>query len=103
MRAGGERMKRHLVILVLALTGCGSTGIVPMDKDTYMVANTAAGRGFATGDGPKADVYREANEFCALKNKRVETLEITSQDGKPFVRSGHAELHFRCVSESAVK
>jgi hypothetical protein len=63
----------------------------------------AAGRGFATGDGPKADVYREANEFCTQKNKKVETLKITSQDGKPFVRSGHAELHFRCVRESDAK
>lgn len=96
-------MKKFLVISVLALTACGSTGIIPMDKDTYMVANTAAGRGFSTGDGPKADVYREANEYCAQKNKKVETLKITSQDGKPFVRSGRAELQFRCVGESEAK
>jgi hypothetical protein len=96
-------MKWHLSILALALSGCGSTGIIPMDKGTYMVANTAAGRGFSTGDGPKADVYLQANEFCAKTNQQVETLNITSQDGKPFVRSGHAELQFRCVNGSEKK
>jgi hypothetical protein len=54
-------MKWNIIILILILSGCGSTGVVPMDKGTYMVADMAAGRGFSTADGPKASVYRQAN------------------------------------------
>ena len=64
-------MKTCLVILTLVLTGCVSTGVVPMDKDIYMVSKRSAQFGFGPADGVKADVYREANEFCEKQNKKV--------------------------------
>ena len=64
-------MKTWLVFLALVLTGCASTGVVPMDKDTYMVAKRSAQFGFGPADGVKADVYREANDFCAKENKKL--------------------------------
>lgn len=67
-------MKTWLVILTLVLTGCASTGVVPMDKDTYMVSKRSAQVGLGPADGVKADVYREANEFCKKQNKKVETV-----------------------------
>jgi len=94
--SGGEPMKTCLVILMLALTGCSSTGVVPMDKNTYMVAKRSAQLGFGPADGPKADVYREAKEFCAKQNKEVETVALNMTDSG-FARPARAELQFRCI------
>jgi hypothetical protein len=69
-------MKTWLVFLALVLTGCASTGVVPMDKDTYIVAKRSAQFGFGPADGVKADVYREANDFCAKENKKLETMKL---------------------------
>ena len=60
----GEIMKTWLVFLALVLTGCASTGVVPMDKDTYMVAKRSAQFGFGPADGVKADVYRRQTTFA---------------------------------------
>jgi hypothetical protein len=78
------------------LFGC-STGVVQMDKDTYMVAEKAGGCGFATAGGQEADAYRKANAFCANQNKYVETISTESKGGVPFARCASAELKFRCV------
>jgi hypothetical protein len=96
-------MKTLLVILALALTGCSSTGIVPMDRDTYMVAKKSHQFGMGPPVGAKADVYSEANEFCARQGRKVETvtLEMTNS---AFAREGSVTLQFRCVvSDSAQK
>ena len=43
------------------LVGCSSTGVVPMDSGTYMIAKRSAQVGFGPPDGVKADVYSELN------------------------------------------
>jgi hypothetical protein len=83
-------------ILMLALTGCSSTGVVPMDRDTYMLSERSAQVGFGPADGAKADIYREANEFCAKQNKKVETVSLQMTDSG-FARPASASLQFRCV------
>ena len=95
-------MKTWLVFLALVLTGCASTGVVPMDKDTYMVAKRSAQFGFGPADGVKADVYREANDFCAKVNKKLETVKL-DMTNSGFARPASASLEFRCVSDSAPK
>lgn len=95
-------MKTWLVILALVLTGCASTGVVPMDKDTYMLAKRSAQVGFGPADGAKADVYREANDFCAKQNKKLETVKL-DMTNSGFARPASASLEFRCVSDSPSK
>lgn len=80
---------------VFVLTGC-ATNIVPADGDTYLATKTSAKGMFASGSGVKADVYEEANAFCAKKGLQLETVNVTAQNGIPF-RAGNAELQFRCV------
>ena len=65
-------MRILLILAVVALMGCASTGVVPMDKDTYIVSKRDAQVGFGPPVAAKADVYREANEFCAEQKKKVE-------------------------------
>lgn len=93
-------MKAWLVFLAIVLTGCTSTGIVPMDMDTYMVAKRSAQIGFGPANGAKSDVYREASEFCATQNKKLETVKLDMTNSF-FARPGSASLQFRCVSDSA--
>lgn len=88
-------MKYILVLISFMLTACSSTGIVPMDSGTYMIAKRSAQVGFGPPNGVKADVYREANDFCAKDQKHVETinLEVTNSG---FARPGNVSLNFRC-------
>lgn len=64
-------MKKVLILAALLLPACSSTGVVPMDSGTYLIAKRSAQVGFGPPDGVKADVYREANEFCDKVHKEV--------------------------------
>lgn len=92
-------MRRYTLPLVAVLAGC-STGIVPMDHGTYMVSTRSPGAGLVSGDGSKADVYRDATDFCSAKGQDVETINVDVKDGRVFVRGASASLQFRCVDRA---
>lgn len=96
-----EIMKSLQVILAsvatIALVGCSSTGVIPTDKDTYMISKQSAAGMFGTPEGVKADIYVEANEFCSKQGKAVETVNVQGKNAIPFTRQGSASLTFRCV------
>jgi hypothetical protein len=91
-------MKTRIIILLFALAGCSpyATGVVPMDKDTYMVSDYGA-----SVERAKASVYSDANRYCAKQNKMVDTvsLKITEKTGA-FSRNpaDRAEILFRCIN-----
>ncbi len=93
-------MKRIVVLLliVLTLSGCASTGIVPTGRNEYMISKTDMGDVWHTGAKVLAKLYIEANEYCAKKNMFVEKISEETNDGKVFVRNANATLRFRCVS-----
>lgn len=88
-------MRYVLIFGAFMLTACSSTGVVPMNSGTYLIAKRSAQAGFGPPDGVKADVYREANDFCAKERQNVETinLEVTNSG---FARPGNVSLQFRC-------
>jgi hypothetical protein len=90
-------MKTLLTIAALTLTACAgnSTGVIPMDMDSFMIAK-AASHGPGRSLENKAQVYREANEFCGNKGQQVQTVHEASTFGLPFKPSEN-ELQFRCV------
>lgn len=90
-------MKKYLLLMSLFLVACGSTGVVQMDADQYMVSVKSAEIGFVSGDGAKADAYIEANEFCRRQGKSVETLNVKTR-GSGLARSASATLEFTCVN-----
>lgn len=91
----GGYMKYILILAAFMLAACSSTGVVRMDSGTYMIAKRSVQVGFGPPDSVKADVYREANDFCAKQQKEVETinLEVTNSG---FARPGNVFLQFRC-------
>ena len=83
----------------ILVSGCASTGVVPADRGTFMVAKQSAAGIFGTSGGVRADVYTEANEFCARNGNTVETVNIEVKDAVPFVRTGSALIKFKCVAK----
>lgn len=77
-------MRRLIPLLLLA--GCASR-VVSISQDTYMLASSSP---LASGGEITVSLYREANAFCAERQKQVVTVDSKS-------RFGSAEIKFRCV------
>ena len=91
-----------LGLLLSILAGCSTTGVVPIGEGAYMVAKTSAGGMFSSADAMKAELFREANAFCAGQQKQLVTVKVITLNAIPIVRSfPHAEVQFRCEAESA--
>ena len=88
-------MKKLYAFVMIFIVGCASTGVVPMDAGTYMIAKRSVQAGLGPPDGVKADVYKEANEFCSEENKKVETIDLQVTNSG-FARPGNVSLTFRC-------
>jgi hypothetical protein len=87
-----------LLVFAALLASCASTGIIPADRDTFMLAKTSGGGALGSAAGVLAEIYTEANAFCAGHGgKMVEKIEETRTEGIPFVRMAGADLRFRCV------
>jgi hypothetical protein len=96
---------RNILFLIIALTtflvsGCQSTGVVPMDGDSYMIGKKDGSPGIGISLSNKADVYREANDFCREKGLEVKTLEVIVKPSLPAML-GSTELHFKCVTSGS--
>jgi len=81
----------------MLLGGCASTGVVPMDQDSYMIGKKDGTPGLGVSLSNKAEVYREANEFCRSKGLEVKTLHVTTTPARP-AQLGSTELQFKCVA-----
>ena len=84
------------LIGLLSVVGCQSTGVIQMDRDSYMIGKKDGSPGLGVSLSNKAEVYREANAFCRDKGLEVETLHVTTTPAAP-AQLGSTELQFRCV------
>lgn len=84
--------------IVLLIAGCSGPGIVPMGRDTYMVAKDGSFTTFG-GGAVKAELYQEANAFCENKRKKLMPVKEASRDSG-YGRYANAELQFRCLDEN---
>lgn len=82
----------------LALVGCASTGIVPMDSGSYFISKKSPQVGFGPPVGIKGEVYTEANAFCGKDGKAVETIKL-EETNAGLAQSAAVTLQFRCVSK----
>lgn len=60
-------MKLKIAFLAIACSACQSTGVIPVDQDSFMIGKKDGTPGIGISLSNKADVYREANEFCRKK------------------------------------
>ena len=94
-------MKKILIATAVAsiLAGCASTGIIPADRDTYLVSQTWAPFGFQAPTHATATVYQQAHDFCAQRGLQVETVSL-DQVPSALGRPTSATLQFRCTGEA---
>ena len=85
-----------ITIPISLLAGCAS-GPVEMGRDTYMMTDTGAWS-WSSGAAIKAGLYKDANKYCAAKNKVMLPVRSRQQDGS-FKNFGNAELQFKCLPE----
>jgi hypothetical protein len=98
MKVTRMKILSALLLIVLFTTSC-ATGVVPMDKGEFMSSKSSAAGAFGDPQAVLADLYKEANEYCAKTGQSVETISAMSEKGIPFVRPARATLKFRCVNK----
>jgi hypothetical protein len=76
--------------------GCAS-GVVPMGRDTYMVAHK--GSSWSTVSSLKAECLKDANRYCDKRRLAMVPISTSGHDGG-FGIVGSCELTFRAVKES---
>ena len=85
-----------LISVALILTACASSGPVSMGKDTYMITKQSS-TGFHSGASVKAEIYREANEFCVKQGLQFQPVRDNAKDGVPGYAFANAEVVYRCL------
>ncbi len=85
-----------LCLSFVFLVACADTGIVPMDKDTYLISKKSPQVGFGPPIGIKGEAYADANEFCNKTGKAVKTIKL-DETNSGFARAAAVSLEFRCI------
>jgi hypothetical protein len=91
-------MKNLLLIFILIfLSGCASSGVIPLDRGVYYISKADARLGIGP---PSAEtitsVYKEANDFCAKNNKEVKRINNLYTDSAP-AKTANFALEFKCI------
>jgi hypothetical protein len=89
-------MKYLIIILIAFLSACQSTGVISMDHGTYMIGKKDGSPGLGVSLTNKAEVYKEANDFCNKRGLEVKTINVTVKPAK-IANLGSTELEFKCV------
>lgn len=87
-------MKKTKLLLLLAVTGCAQSGIIPAGIDTYMVSSSGVGYSSA---GVRADVYAAANAFCEERGLVMVPMALSVKEGEAFRFPPSANLTFRAL------
>lgn len=90
------KIKYGTILLLLAISGCASTGVIPMGNNSYLIGKKDGVPGLGISLTNKADVYKEANIFCSARGLEVETLNLVTIPARP-AQLGSTELQFKCV------
>ena len=88
-------MRYLLLALVILLSGCASTGVVPKGGGVYMIDKTSAQACCGPPNAVKAEVFAEASEFCARTNQDIEVVNLAVTN-TIIMRPGNVSLEFRC-------
>lgn len=84
------------VVICAVLAACSSTtGIVPIGNGIYMSSKQDYSLNWHGGK-VKAELYKEAAQFCAAQGKSSVPLSDNSQDAAAYTNYASAEIKFRC-------
>jgi hypothetical protein len=87
-----------ILLALTILSGCAAnTGFVKTGDNSYMYAKESDW--VTSGGSVKADMYKEAADFCAKQDKQFEQTSSTSSDSNGITSRASAEIQFRCVDK----
>lgn len=86
---------------VSAIACASSSGITQISDNTYM-SSKLGGISTLSGSQLKADLFKEADQFCSSKGKKMESLAATHVDRGQWTQgtAAAAEIQFKCVTPS---
>lgn len=82
--------------IALLLSGCASSGVVPLSADKLMISKNTAKFGGGISASAASEVHEEANDFCAKQGKKVETVDLQLTPGRAG-SLGNVTLQFKCI------
>ena len=82
--------------VLLVLSACQSTGVIPTGQNSYMIGKKDGTPGLGVSLSNKAEVYKEANEFCAAKGLALQEVHSVVTPAMP-AQLGSTELYFKCI------
>lgn len=94
-----EQCRIHLPLigtLLILLTSCSSTGVIPIGSNTYMISKSSKAGAFANTAKLKAGVIREANAYASSKGKVAQGISI--KERRPDVGFPSVEYQFSLVN-----
>lgn len=94
-------MKRIIVAACIALSACATTSGIVDAGDGVFYASKQAASSFSGAGSLKAELIREASEFCS-KSKQAVQITQTEESTPPYVFGNypHVEIYFRCGKRS---
>ena len=84
------------VAAVCLMAGCATTdtGITPIGGGQYMLSKLGGMTDFSGGT-VKAELYKEAADFCGKAGKQLTPINSTSENSG-YGKHASAEIQFRC-------
>jgi hypothetical protein len=86
--------------LMVTLIGCAShTGVIPMGKDTFMIAKQQA-TGFPGLGNMKAEIIGEGSMYCSGQGKEFQIVS-THETQPPYILGNYprSEIQFMCIAK----
>ena len=92
-------VKNIAPLFILLISSCASiSNVVPAGPDTYMISGYDRSIG-ASGGIVKAELFKQAADYCTQQNKVFVPINSSGVDYKVFRNLANAELIFRCLSK----
>ncbi len=94
-------MNKKLLLTLTAtalLTACaGVTDVIPIGKDTYMIASRGV-MGWSSSQEEKALAFQKAGKYCNSLGKELQPVN-TNETAGGYGRIASAEVQFRCLNK----
>lgn len=85
-----------LLVIVVALAGCGSTSeVVRAGPDTYMISS-GGGMYEQNPSGIRQEVYEQANEYCDNMGKTMVPVDTNERQYQLGRHTASVSLTFKC-------
>lgn len=91
-----------IIILVISIGACASSGVIQLSENTYMVSQQSAGGAFTNIGKFQKKVIDQANEFAESQNKTAVGLSLNTRPAE-FGKMPSVEYQFKLVEKGSAE